>query len=102
MPDHVDVPDVVVCDVVVCDVGSLHRPDLVTVEALARLHVAVRRCGASLVLRGASSELLSLLTLCGLDDALDVRPSSVEVTRHAERREEPRVEKVRDRDDPAL
>lgn len=88
--------------VVVCDVGNLDRPDLVTVEALARLHVAVHRSGASLVLCGASPELLSLFALCGLDDALDVRSTSVEVTRHAERCEEPGVEKVRDRDDPTL
>jgi ABC-type transporter Mla MlaB component len=56
--------------VVVCDVADVARPDLVTVEALARLRVTARRHGWRLVLGGAGPDLLQLVHMFGLTDAL--------------------------------
>lgn len=56
--------------VVVCDVRELLEPDVVAVDALARLQVTARRAGATVVLRHAGPELRSLLDLIGLGDAL--------------------------------
>lgn len=53
-------------DEVVCDVGALTRPDLSTVEALARLRLTARRAGGRLRLRNAGPGLMSLLELTGL------------------------------------
>ena len=46
--------------------------DAVTVEALARLQVAARRRGCSVVLERASPALLELVQLMGLEDVLPV------------------------------
>jgi ABC-type transporter Mla MlaB component len=46
------------------------RPDLATVDVLARLQLAARRLGCSIGLRDASVELLELLDLVGLGQAL--------------------------------
>ena len=54
---------------VACDVAGL-RADLVTVDALAKLHLAARRSGSRIKLVGPSDELLELLDLCGLREAL--------------------------------
>jgi ABC-type transporter Mla MlaB component len=54
---------------VVCDVGGL-QPDMVTVEALARLQLTARRLGRRIELRGGSPELDRLLCFVGLADAL--------------------------------
>jgi hypothetical protein len=56
--------------VVVCDVSDVAHPDVVTVEALARLRLTVRRHGWSLVVAGAGPDLLELVRLLGLTDAL--------------------------------
>ncbi len=57
--------------VVDCDVGGVIRPDLVLVEALARLALVVRRAGgAELRLRDVPPELRSLLDLVGLADVV--------------------------------
>jgi ABC-type transporter Mla MlaB component len=79
-----------------CDVTGLAKPDLETVEALARVGLTARRLGTQIRLRGPSVELLDLLALCGL---------SVEVVlegqREPEHREEAgRVEEERDPGDP--
>ncbi|GAB2568410.1 hypothetical protein Aab01nite_44910 [Paractinoplanes abujensis] len=50
---------------VVCDVAGA-RPDVVTVEALARLRLTAGRHGRRFVVTGARPELLSLFTLMGL------------------------------------
>ncbi|MET0419898.1 MAG: STAS domain-containing protein [Actinoplanes sp.] len=55
--------------VVVSDVAAVARPDVVTVEALARLRVAARRHGWRLEVSGAGPELLGLVRLLGLTDA---------------------------------
>jgi hypothetical protein len=61
---------------VVLDVGHL-RADARGVDALARLALTARRCGARIRLRGASDGLLALLAFCGLRGVLplgDVEP----------------------------
>jgi ABC-type transporter Mla MlaB component len=68
--------------VVVCDVADVAHPDVVTVEALARLRLTARRHGCSLVVTGAGPDLLELVRLLGLTDALP------QVGRQSEQREE--------------
>ncbi len=55
---------------VVCDVGALVDPDVVTVDALARLQLTARRLGRRIRLRHACGELRGLLALLGLGDVL--------------------------------
>lgn len=97
--------------VVVCDVGGLGRPDAGTLDALARLQLTARRNGSQVVLRAASDDLRLLLELAGLRDVVPVCPESpagddggsdVEVVWQPEQCEQPRVEEVRDADDPAV
>jgi anti-anti-sigma regulatory factor len=56
--------------VVVCDVTGVARPDLVTIDALARLRMTARRHGWELVVSGAAPDLLRLLRLVGLAGVL--------------------------------
>jgi ABC-type transporter Mla MlaB component len=56
-------------EVACCDVGSADA-DATTVEALARLQLAARRCGCQVRLQDASSELRELLAFMGLGDVL--------------------------------
>ncbi len=58
-------------DLVICDVSDL-EPDLVAVEALARLQLTARRLGCGLRLRGPSRALEQMLALCGLCDVLPI------------------------------
>lgn len=70
-------------------------PDVVTVEALARLRLTARRHGWHLVVRGAGADLRRLVGLLGLTEALP------ESGGQAEHREEPvGVEEAGDRGDP--
>jgi ABC-type transporter Mla MlaB component len=55
--------------VALCDVSGV-EVDAVTVDALARLQLAARRHGCRVRLRGASSDLLELVTFMGLRDVL--------------------------------
>ena len=55
---------------VTCDVGGLDDADAVTVDALARLVLTVRRLGREVRLRDPSLELQDLLALVGLDDVV--------------------------------
>ena len=57
-----------VVDRVVCDVGDLAEPDVVTLDALARLQLAARRRGCRVVLRHAGIDLLALLEAAGLGE----------------------------------
>jgi len=66
--------------IVECDVGGF-RPDAVTVDALARLQLAARRCGRRLRLRNASAELMELIAFMGLTEALGSRTTDPEVSR---------------------
>ena len=92
--------------ILLCDVGQLPRPDLGTVDALARLQLVARRRGCRVRLANASPELVGLIDLAGLAGVLDVgseapRRSAGEVRRQAEQREEARgVEEERDARDP--
>jgi hypothetical protein len=54
--------------------ASALAPDVVTVDALARLQLAARRVGRRIRLRGTSDDLIDLITFCGLDEALGVEP----------------------------
>jgi ABC-type transporter Mla MlaB component len=83
---------------VVCDVAALVRPDAGTVDALARLQLALRRLGLELSLQNVSEELRGLLALMGLSEVL-----GVETRGQVEQREE-RVglEEERQLEDPAL
>ena len=54
---------------------SAPRPSTIgTVDALARLQLAMRRLGLELRLRDASRELLELLDLAGLTEVLGLEP----------------------------
>jgi hypothetical protein len=81
--------------IVLCDAAAVARPDVVTVEALARLHLTARRHGWRMVVGGASPRLLQLVGVLGLADALP------EAGRQPEQREQPGgVEEVVHRRDP--
>jgi hypothetical protein len=67
----------------VCDVGEIGRPDLGTVEVLARVRLTAARLGSGVRLRHASGELVDLLSLIGLRSELPL-----EVEGQAEEREE--------------
>lgn len=54
-----------------CDVTGVSA-DAATVQALARLQLAMRRQGGQVVLRGASVELRRLIDFMGLADVLPV------------------------------
>jgi STAS domain-containing protein len=86
----------------VCDVEALADPDLVTVDALARLQLTVRRMGCRVCLRHACDELQALLTLTGLCDVIPLSAESgLDAQREIEQREEPRgIEEERDPGDP--
>ncbi len=81
---------------VACDVAGVDRPDVVTVEALARLQLTARRYGWRLVVAGAGPQLRRLIALLGLTDAL------VESGCQSEQREQAGgVEEAVDPRDPA-
>ena len=73
---------------VVIDVTGLEGVDLETVDALARAALVTRRRGAHPRVVGAGLELVGLLRLCGLAEALGVDPVAVEPGRQPEQREE--------------
>jgi ABC-type transporter Mla MlaB component len=62
-------------EVVICDVRGV-EPDVVMVEALARLQLAARRRGCQVQLRDASSELLGLIAFLGLREVVPVSPTA--------------------------
>jgi hypothetical protein len=57
-------------DLVVCEVEASVPVDLRVVDALARLALTARRCQATVSVRGAPTDLQSLLDLAGLAEAL--------------------------------
>jgi hypothetical protein len=86
------VPTTIVLDV------SAFAPDVLTIDALARLQLSARRRGRRLRLRDASDELCELIDLAGLREVLGVEPR-----RQAEQREQRvGVEEERQLDDPAV
>jgi anti-anti-sigma regulatory factor len=58
----------------VCDLSGV-QPSAATIDALARLAVALRRQGSRLRLRHASPELVELIAFMGLADVLRVEAS---------------------------
>ena len=71
--------------------------DLGTVESLARLQLAARRCGLELRLRRVPRELEELITFVGLAEVLGLEPQG-----QAEEREQRLgVEEERELDDPS-
>jgi ABC-type transporter Mla MlaB component len=91
-------------DLVICDVSGVVDPDAVTVDALARLQLTVRRAGREVRLRDPCAELEDLLDLVGLSEVLPVVAElRVEVRGQAPEREQPLgAEEERDPADPAL
>jgi ABC-type transporter Mla MlaB component len=88
-------------DVALCDLDDLVEPDLVSVDALARLELAARRMGCGVRLRAAPRELDGLLAFVGLERVIPRAGLCVETRRQAEKREELlRVEEERELDDP--
>lgn len=59
-------------DLLACDVSALVRPDVGTVDELARLALVARELGGEVVLLGAAAELRELVDLAGLGDVLPV------------------------------
>ena len=68
---------------IVCELRGV-AADCVTVDALARLHLAAKRAGVGLAVRHPSAELRELLVFTGLSGVL-----GVEAGRQAEEREDP-------------
>ena len=62
--------------VVICDVGRLAAADVAAVDAICRMRLSVRRLGGRLRLRHASRELMDLIDLMGLCEALSTRSRS--------------------------
>jgi anti-anti-sigma regulatory factor len=54
----------------VLDCSPLERPDCSTIERIARLQLAVQRCGLELRLRNPNHPLLELIDLAGLAGVL--------------------------------
>jgi hypothetical protein len=70
--------------------------DLGTVESLARLQLAARRCGVELRLAHVPDELRELITFAGLAEVLGVEPRG----KVEEREQRAGVEEERELDDP--
>jgi ABC-type transporter Mla MlaB component len=74
---------------VTCDVAGLRDPDLVAMDALARMQLAARTRGRTVRLRDPTRELAELLVLCGLWDVFPVdRGSGFEAIGQPEEREQ--------------
>ena len=65
---------------VVVDVTGM-AADAVVVDALCRLQLGAKHWGCAIRLRNATSELLELVRLCGLDEVIGEERSGVEVER---------------------
>jgi hypothetical protein len=77
------------------DCGQFGQPTAATVDQIARIHLAMRRCGCSLELKNADPCLLELIAFVGLGEVL-----RVESRRQAEEREQSgRVEEEGELDD---
>ena len=80
------------------DCGPFTKPTAATVDQIARVHLAMRRCGCELELRNADPCLLELIGFVGLAEVL-----RVESRRQAEEREQPgSIEEEGELDDSPL
>jgi len=85
-------------DRVVVNCACVGKPDLDTVDTIARMELAIRRRGARLTLYRTAMPLVELLDLAGLAGVL-----RVEVKRHPEQREQLRgVQEERELGDPPV
>jgi hypothetical protein len=73
---------------VTCDVEHVAPTDIGTVDALARLALALRHCGARMRIERASPELRGLLGLAGLRGVVPCDDLFVEVVGQPEQREQ--------------
>ena len=80
---------------IVCDVGAV-KPDVHTIDALARLQLAARRLDLEVLLRHASSDLQALIAFAGLREVLRVEPDG----QAEQRKQGVGVEEERELDDP--
>jgi ABC-type transporter Mla MlaB component len=87
---------------VICDVSALTKPDVVAIDALARLQLTARRLGRQLQLRHASTELLALLAFMGLSGVLQLSAVSRLRAETEEREQAVGVEERVQSDDPAV
>ena len=89
-------------DLVMCDVGAVVDPDVLVIEALARLQLTARRAGGSIGVRHASGSLRDLLALVGLCDVVALCDDS-QLGSHGqvEDGEQARVEEGVESGDPA-
>ncbi len=81
------------------------RPDVSSVDALARLQLAARRLGCSIRLRDPCPELSALLDLVGLREVVTGAPGPgrcLEVVGEPEDGEQPGVQEVVMPDDPVV
>jgi len=69
---------------IVLDCGPLKEPTAATIDQIARLQLAARRCGCDLELSDANPCLLELIGFVGLAEVL-----RVESGRHAKQRKQP-------------
>jgi ABC-type transporter Mla MlaB component len=90
-------------DLAFCDVEGVAAPDVVTVDALARLQLIARRLGLEIRVLHAHGALRDLLTLTGLRDVVPLCADlPVESRRQVEKGEEGgRVEEEGDPDNAA-
>lgn len=65
------------CDVLHCEVAAV-AADALAVDALARLALAAHRHGCTVVLDGASEEMLALVALIGLRGVLTSAVAEIE------------------------
>jgi hypothetical protein len=80
------------------DCGPLKAPTAATIDQLARLQLAARRCGCKLELSNATPYLVELIGFAGLDEVL-----CVEMQRQAEQRKDPSgVEEEGELADPSV
>lgn len=79
-------------DLVVCDVSALIDPDLVAVDALARLQLNARRSRCQVQVLHACDRLQELLKLTGLTEVVPLTEACLvlEPGRQAEQGEQPR------------
>jgi ABC-type transporter Mla MlaB component len=98
------------CDAgsVSCDVAALAEPDVVTIDALARLQLTALRLGYRVELQRARGPLVQLLVLSGMSGVLPCAgsgpgASGVEAWGEPEHREQALgVQEEADPDDPAV
>jgi hypothetical protein len=70
---------------IMLDCGRVKGPTAATIDQIARLQLAARRCSCELALCNANPDLVELIGFVGLGEVLGVEPG-----RKAKQRKEPR------------